>query len=391
MIKAKKTIIAFSVLTVLLVGLFTTYLYLTTRTDTYIGRWFAWKASDVEDYKKFPAATFIASDSPYYLEVADDQSLGEQKFEQQGSEVELDRLLEENDTTAFIVVKDGKIIYEEYFNEYERTSINTSFSTAKSITALMIGVAIEEGAIESLDDPVTKYLPELSDTDPDYQDVTIEDLLSMKSGIEFADHDLPWGDKPKAYYHPDLRTHVMSLQVTGEPGEEFQYNSYNPILLGMILEEATGMKAYEYFEQKLWSRLGMEYEGSWSLDSEQGGMTKMESGINARAIDFAKLGVLVQDKGEWDGEQLISSEWIEDSMEMNEVNAVPEYGDDLHYNRGWWLTDAEDDLDSVAGWGHLGQYIYVFPEKNMVIVRFGTGQGDLAWGELIEDVAAAVE
>lgn len=379
--------------TALVLALVAGYFAVSSQTDTYLGRWFAWKASDIEDYKKFPKTDIRRSEPQFDFEVALDSDFGEQKYKYKDGEETLDTILSKNDTTAFIVIKDDQILYEEYFNGYERDSINTSFSVAKSITSLLVGAAIDDGAIKDVNDPVTNYLPQLEDVDPRYEQVTIDHLLSMKSGIQFADHDLPWGDKPKAYYHPDLRSRVMELKITETPGDRFQYNTYNPIILGMVLEEATGKSVPEYFEEKYWSRMGMEFDGSWSMDSEAGGMTKMESGINSRAIDFAKFGRLILAGGNWEGEQLISEEWVTSSTEMRVDNLATGYGEDLHYNRGWWLTDSDaEGLGSIAGWGHLGQYLYVFPDKNIVIVRFGKDMGDVeSWPALIEEVAATIE
>jgi len=367
------------------------YFVISSRTDTYLGRWFAWKSSDIDDYQRFPFLAvdnappifdFNTVDAPLSFDTVSYQYKGKSQT------ADLDVLLEQTGTTAFIVIKDDTILYEGYFNEYKRDSINTSFSIAKSVTALLIGIAIDQEYITSIDDPMTTYIPELLETDPRFNQITIRNLLSMKSGIAFADHDLPWGDKPKAYYHPKLRDVVIQLPISGIPGEKFEYNTYNPILLGIVLERASGQSVTEFFEENLWKRLGMEYDATWSIDSQEDNMAKMESGINTRAIDFAKIGRLLLMNGNWNGEQIVSESWIDLSMQIDSESNVEEFGENTFYQLGWWIN-APTDTDSyiVAGWGHLGQYLFVFPDENMIIVRFGKEFGEVdSWQQIAQAI-----
>ena len=205
---------------------------------------------------------------------------------------DFDAFLAKNRTQAFIVIQDDAILYEQYFNGASRDSIVTSFSTAKSFTSTLIGIAISEGYIHSVDDPITDYLPELAERDPAFANITIRDLLMMSSGIKYVEFPFVNGDDAKTYYYPDLRQLALEdTHIVGLPGEQFHYNNYHPLLLGMILERATGTSVANYLQEKIWKPVGMEYPGSWSLDEH--GFEKMESGINARAIDFAKFGRLV--------------------------------------------------------------------------------------------------
>jgi CubicO group peptidase (beta-lactamase class C family) len=334
-----------------------------------------------------PAFHFTAAPSTLGATTIQYQSDGEAKS------ATLDDIMAANGTHAVIVVKDDRIVYEQYFNGYRRNSIVTSFSVAKSVTSLLVGAAIDARKIKSIDDPVTAYLPELLNIDPRYAKLSLSMLLDMRSGIEFADHDLPWGDKPRAYYDPRLRDVVLSRRLAAEPGSAFQYNTYNPILLGIVLERATGMSVATWFERALWSRLGMEFGATWSIDSEIGGMEKMESGINARAIDFAKLGRLMLNRGGWNGEQVISSAWIVASMTPSEANRIPEFGQHAYYRRAWWVTAAHAGRPhAVAATGHLGQFIYIYPERNVIIVRFGAHMGGVdRWSEVFDGIVRALE
>ncbi|HMR55849.1 MAG TPA: serine hydrolase [Cyclobacteriaceae bacterium] len=368
-----------------LLGLF----YVSCSTNTYMGRWMKWRASDVNDYQKFPAFEFLPSPDPFHFIKSIDSNIGQLLIEHGKEKISLQQLVETSETTAFLVIRNDSLLYEQYASGYTRESINTSFSTAKSITGLLVGRAIGDGYITSENDPVTKYLPELKKVSYLYDSIRIAFLLDMRSGIQFRDHDLPWGDKPKAYYHPNLREWVMQLPVKDNPGEEFQYNSYNPILVGMVLEKATGMVPAAYFEKTIWNKLGMEFPGSWSADSETSMMTKMESGINLRAIDFAKFGRLVLNQGAWNDQQIIPADWVAKSIQIDPHHNVKEFGEEIYYENFWWLYSRDKFTPYIiSGWGHLGQYLYIFPKKNMIVVRMGKGLGSVeSWGKVFKVIA----
>ncbi len=367
-------------------------LYTSCSTTTYFGRYIKWRASDVEDYKKFPKYEFKASFEPFYFIKGIDSNLTKVRVSKNKNEqVELLDLLDNSGTTAFIVIKNDTIVFEKYLNGYRRNSINTSFSVAKSITSLITGIAIDEKLIEHVNTPVVTYIPELTNTNPTYKNLLISDVLDMRSGIQFKDHDLPWGDKPKAYYYPNLKERILELPLEYAPGTKFKYNSYNPILIGMVIEKATQRSAAKYFEEKLWNKLGMEYAGSWSIDSEKSGMTKMESGLNLRAIDFAKFGRLILKRGYWNGKQIISENWINYSFDISENYKLPQYANDLYYRNFWWIyaqnKGKEYEIESIAGTGHLGQYLFIYPHENIIIVRMGKRNKNVdSWRTVFREV-----
>lgn len=382
----------FLIITIIVVAALTAvYFTVASRTDTFTGRWVAWKSSDIDDYKRFPSLPIKNAPPVFHFnqntEAVSFDTIAYQ-YKEKPQTASLDNLLETTGTTAFLVIKGDDILYEEYFNGYQRDSIVTSFSIAKSITALLIGMAIDDGYIDRLDDPVTKYIPELRQTDPNYQNITLEHLLAMKSGITFKDTDIPWHDKSRAYYHPYLRNVVVNLPLAEAPDQTFVYNTFNPIILGIVLERATGQSVTEYFESRFWQKLGMEYDASWSIDSEEDGMAKMESGLNARAIDFAKIGRLVLRQGNWNGEQIIPQEWMEASMGTDPENNVPKFGENIFYQYGWWnFAPTETDKYTVSGWGHLGQYLYIFPDDNMIVLRFGSQIGKVdSWHQIAQEI-----
>ena len=125
----------------------------------------------------------------------------------------------------------------------------------------------------------------------------------MASGIRYEERGMPWSDDALTYYGTDLRAAAVSSTITGPPGRVFHYNNFHPLLLGLVLERTTGVPVSNYLQERLWKRLGMEAPASWSLDSERSGFEKLESGLNARAIDFAKFGRLYLNRGHWEGEQ----------------------------------------------------------------------------------------
>lgn len=347
----------------------------------YVFRALTWGEADVDDYQKFDERKLEAADKPYYFT----EDLQEERirllFASNPIIDDLDKFLLETSTQAFIVIHNDRILYEKYFNGTHRDSIVTSFSVAKSFTSALTGFAIEEGYIRSVDDPITVYLPELEIRDTRFGEITIRDLLMMSSGIHYSESiPLLNEDGTKTYLYPDMRELALKhTHISEPPGEHFLYNNYNPLLLGMILERSTGISVTQLLQQKVWTPLGMEYDGSWSLDSAESGFEKMESGINARAIDFAKFGCLFLHKGNWNGDQVIPEEWVlESTREDPSVDLKGYYRDlevreplDGYYKYMWWGLPRSDKQSDFSAVGKYGQFIYVSPEADLIIVRNG--------------------
>ncbi len=350
----------------------------------YLTRTIFWGESDYKDLEKFPARTIhnapppsrfdeLPADNPYASQI-------EAIARESGNGESLESFLASSGTTAFLVVHDDEVLYERYFDGYDETSLNTSFSMAKSFASALVGIAIDEGHIKSVDDPITDYIPELLKKDERFGSITIRHLLTMSSGIKYEEGGtLPWGeeaDDTKTYYATDLRELALeNSRIEGDPGEYFEYNNYNPLLVGLILERATGTSVSRFMEEELWKPMGMEADGSWSLDSERSGFEKMESGVNARARDFARFGMLFAEEGSsWEGEQLISREWIEESTRPD-TRTDPSQD----YQYFWWVDTPEGE-NHFSARGNYGQYIYVAPEKDLVIVRLGKEEGEKGYG-----------
>ena len=351
----------------------------------YIFRAMVWQGSDAFDWQKFPSHPLTAALTAYHFGSAPDPRV-EGLFGSLTGTDDWNSFLEANDTQAFIVIQDGVILYENYFNGTQKDSIVPSFSVAKSFTSALIGIAIDEGFISSVDDPITNYLPELAERDPRFEEITIRHLLLMASGLEYKAFRplLLNSDDILTTYYPDQRKAALEFtKIIDPPGVYYRYNKYHPQLLGLILERATGMPVASYLQTRIWDKIGMEFDGSWSTDSTSSDFEKMETGVNARAIDFAKFGVLFLHGGNWQGEQVISKGWVEESTSPLFPSNYSDYYSDWyallpgegHYKYMWYSLVRDEDEYDFAAEGDKGQLIYISPHKNLVIVRNGIQYG----------------
>lgn len=351
----------------------------------YVYRTVVWQGSDAFDWQKFPSHPLKATSTAYHFDIAPDPRV-EELFSQLSGAEDWNGFLEDNDTQAFIVIHDGTLVYENYFNNTQRDSIVTSFSVAKSFTSALIGIAIQEGYINSVDDPITTYLPELAERDPHFAEMTIRHLLLMASGLEYEEFRplLFNSDDILTSYFPDQRKITLeNTHIIDPPGEHFRYNKYHPQLLGMILERTTGLTVTEYLQTRVWDLVGMEFDGSWSTDGKASDFEKMETGVNARAIDFAKFGVLFLNDGNWQGKQVISQSWVEESTQPLLPKNYSEYYSEWftsmpgqgYYKYMWWGMTRDGQSYDFSAAGDKGQFIYVSPQKNLVIVRNGIDFG----------------
>ena len=372
--------------------------------NTLNGRCEAWGDASVIDYKIFPKHKLQQSGSPFQFQKDEKASLVKSIFEPMKyfsmSKINnLEKFLNRTQTTGFIIIKKDTIIYERYFNGYQRDSMCTSFSVAKSFASVLVGIAIDEGFIESVFDPITKYIPELETRDKRFSEIQIRNLLAMSSGIRYIEDQSPYRDDEITYYDPDLRKAALTeTEIVDGPGEHFLYNNYNPLLIGIILERATGKKVTEYLYEKLWSKIGTEFPGSWSIDSETNGFEKMESGINACGIDFAKFGRLVLNDGLWGNQQIISTQWIEESTQPDTLSPsiYPSWhffeSEAGYYQYFWWGRKRAGGKSDFFGMGNKGQYIYVCPQKELIIVRNGIDYGipSMKWVDLFYNFATSL-
>ncbi|WP_372772771.1 serine hydrolase domain-containing protein [Mangrovibacterium sp.] len=357
-------------------------------SPTYVYRLVTQNVADVYDYQFYENRTIAASANAFQFTQRENDEYVEDLFQDRISRSgfkTFDKWAEKSQTTAMIFIRRDTILYEKYFNGFSRDSYFHSQSMAKSFISFLIGIAIDEGLISGVNDPMTKYIPELKERDHRFENITIKNLLEMRSGLQYNTSYLPgtyihapWHDEAVGYYHPNVRKLLLKkVKIATEPGGDFQYCNYNTSYLGLILERATNRTVSEYLEQKLWSKI-MEYDALFSIDSKKSGFEYMPSRLIARAIDYARFGRLFLNEGNWNGTQIISPDWVLESTTENESiprNRYPEWFGEgckrVFYSYQWWGHSNCDSTFQFAASGNLGQNIYVIPDKEIVIVHCG--------------------
>ncbi len=278
--------------------------------------------------------------------------------------------IEKFNPAAFLVVKHDKLVYEKYWGDYNENSLTNSFSVAKTFIGLLIGIAIDEGKINSVDDPVANYLPEYKD----HPELTIKHLLTMSSGINFDEsYKSPFGHMAKAYYGTDIKKLNEDYAITETPGEKWRYVGGNTIILSFILEKATGTKIAEYMSKKVWQPIGAKNDALWSLDKKNG-REKAYCCFYSNARDFARIGKLYLNKGLWNNKRIITEKYVDASTcsayHLKDADGKPVD----FYGYQMWMTYYKD-MDIFYARGILGQFIVVIPDRQLVIVRLGHERG----------------
>lgn len=310
-------------------------------------------------------------------------------------------------SVALLVAQRGRIVYERYFNGYDASSVATSFSMAKSVVSLLVGIAIDEGRIAGVDEPVTRYLPELLANDPRFARITLRHLLSMRSGIAFDEgYGSPFTEAARFYLTPDLKREVAKLRIEGDPDRAYAYKSGDTQLLGMVVERAVGMPLAAYVQSRLWQPLGAVHDASWSLDSRASGVARAFCCLNARAEDYLRIGQLVLQQGVWDGRRIVSAAWLERSMaaqqglpgsdEAAQRNIErPGQRQQAFYAWQWRRRPAPPAVDTtpaqpgtaVYAQGLYAQILLIDPVTQTVALRLGQRNGDRHWPTWLDEVA----
>ncbi|WP_461640145.1 serine hydrolase [Labilibaculum euxinus] len=314
-------------------------------------------------------------------------------FKKLNTNIDFETMLERSQTTAFIVLRNDTVIFEDYFNGFNKDSIFTSFSVAKSFVSTLVGLAISDGYIKNEEDRITKYLPELMKKDTLFSRITIKDLLSMSSGLAYSHDGFP-SDDEFTYVAPDLRKSTLDhVRILEQPGTHWLYNNYNPLLLGMILERTTGKPVAKYAEEKLWKNMGGS-NTSWSLDEH--GFEKMESGINCHAYDYARFGLLLLNKGKYKGIQVIPESWVQKATQPQEKpKGYYDYllENNTYYNYLWWgkFREGQENANDFFCMGNKGEYVYICPQKKLIIIRlgfeYGFTPGSMSWPDMFYEFA----
>ena len=375
----RRSLLATATLLIVL-GVFALSLYTWARLSTdrsTIARALIWREADIGDRQRFASRPIPAGGQASALPAGPQVDLRVPARDGDTATARLDDVLHGTHTRAFVVIHRGRVVYERYDDDSGPRTLETSFSVAKSFVSTLVGIAIDEGRIGSVDDPVTRYVPELAARDPRFAKITLRDLLTMSSGLRYEESSFPSprGDDTDTYYGTDLRKMALErTEIEQAPGRKWHYNNYNPLLLGLVLERATGMSVSDYMASRLWQPLGASSDASWSLDSKRSGFEKMESGLNATALDHARFGLLLLHGGEWNGRRIVSREWVRDATRTHAKTDFPN-----PYGYFWWIDGKRPDR--VFALGNYGQYIYIDPHADAVVVRLGSdwGFGNQAW------------
>lgn len=337
-----------------------------------VGR-FAWyNFSDITDYKIFPSRPLVKSNAPFrFTEAIQKERVGKARV------AKIDSIVAANNSVAFLIIRNDSLLFERYYQHYDAGSTVASFSMAKSYTSALIGAAIAEGAIKSVEEPITNYLTELKNR-KGFERITIKHLLQMTSGIKANEsYYNPLGQAAKLYYGRNLRGYLSRLKTDYAPGTKFAYRSVNTQLLGLIVERATKKKVTDYLNEKIWQHLDAEYEASWSIDKKNNGLEKTFCCINAKARDYAKFGRLFLNNGNWNGQQLLPSQWIQESTTSDAKDGAVNY-----YGYQWWISQEGFYADGLHG-----QFIYVNRAKNLIMVRLGKSEGKIPWPNFFDQLS----
>jgi CubicO group peptidase (beta-lactamase class C family) len=360
----------------------------------YATRAYKYRKFELSALKKMDATLLPASPQPYHFSPG---TAGRDRLRSY-----LDTNLENSRTYAFVVIRNDSILYEKYYGNIGPATKLPSFSVAKSFVSTLIGIAYEEGRIRSLDEPITNFIPELARRDERFSKITIQHLLDMRSGVDSDEgYENPFSDVLKMGFTKNVRAKTLKVKYGKEPGGDFEYRSVNTQLLAMVLEKATGRPIQDYMKEKLWLPLGMQYEASWNIDSRKRQKVRAFCCLNAAALDYAKLGQLFLNEGEWNGRQIISRDWVRKITSTDTLNKYDGYKNQWwsKYSRQFYADSSTAVLaanlnpfkpklapitsksgakfyqvmyrDAIHADGLLEQVVYVNSAKKLVIVRLG--------------------
>ena len=314
--------------------------------------------------------------------------------------------------SAAIVIQNDTILFEHYSGGWDGDSQSCIFSVTKTVTSLLCGIALKDGYIKSLSDPVTDYVPELKDADPKFAQLKIEHLLDMTAGLKFNENYSwnPFSKIAKLYMGNNTLKVLQSLKFINTPGESFSYDSATTAILGVVIERATGKPYAQYLSEKVWQPLGMERDALIGLDSKKSYTAKSFAGLTTNVRDLAKIGRLFLENGVCDGEKIVDPTFIQRCFSTY-ISGISGKGQGRYsYSWYWGVADEEngkrkffDTLEELEvyykyhpdksinrifknpnngyfavlhnggfwGFGLYGQVLYVNPSKNMIAVYLG--------------------
>ena len=349
---------------------------------------------DVCDHEYFPTCSLQPSTKPFHFSQIENIELPHQSewalSKKDFDDFSVEEFLQKNKSTSLLILRNDTVIYENYFNGYRADSISQVFSVSKAYAASLVAIAIEDGLFRSFHQPVYEILPGF-DT-PKKRDITIGHLVQMTSGLAYNDYKT-YLKVLRMYYNKDLHNFVACCKTKHPAGTHFAYKSISTLILGMCIEKVSGQSYSQYLQEELWGPLGMCHNACINLDLDSSAAHAF-GGISTVARDLAKFGRLYLRNGDWEGKQLIPEKWVL-AGRVRDTTQGSWWG----YNRAFWLDtytaqnswykhsyfpEAEPEdwkrNDYLAG-GFKGQYVYINPELNIVIVRQGLAPGKVWWSK----------
>ena len=279
-----------------------------------------------------------------------------------------------------VIVRHGRIAWERYWGGWDASTTDNSWSMAKSVTSALVGIAISEGKIKSLDDSAADYISEWKGTNK--ATVTLRDLITMESGLTWSMiYQPPSGDTINMIGSPDEVGYALKRTLYREPGTDWYYADGDAETFSRILKVATGMEASQYAQAKLFGPIGMNVD-QWGGD--QLGQTMTYCCIESSARDFARFGYLFLRNGRWGDQQVVPEQWVKESTQPSQI-------DNVNYGYFWWLYDFEGvPTDTFAAMGFQTKRIYVIPSLDIVAVRIGASDDSWDDGDFLKPIVDAV-
>ena len=292
----------------------------------------------------------------------------------------LDTLLSQDKTTAFIIYINNQIVYEKYFGGRTESKVSCVFSVSKSILSALTGIVISNGYIQSIDQRITDFIPQLKGN-PNFNQITIKQLLQMSSGLDWRKNKT-FDDDGKFYYTSNIRRLIVRHKLSKVPGSNWEYKNIDAELLGWVIENATGSTISDLVHKYLWEPMGAEFDSSWSLDTKNG-VEKASSSLNACARDLLKFGCIYLNNGKFNNRQIVPQNWI---ANIFDIPLSPNQQPSLKHNFLWWLPNDGSDREIVAD-GYLGQRITINPRYNIVIVKLSEANSNTNLDKVLLHIA----
>ncbi|MBP7407214.1 MAG: serine hydrolase [Flavobacteriales bacterium] len=326
------------------------------------GMWYTYlrgrTAPEIDDRDFFPYTTISATTPQPWPKGA--------RYGQLVLSAEQEKELADLYSVGFAVWQHDSLIFEKYWNGWDADSVSNSFSVAKSYISVLTGIAMREGKITSVFQPVSDFLPEFKDEC--HAKINIYHLLTMSTGLDWSESGAdPFSDNAKGYYGTNVRELSLSQPCRDEPGKEFDYISGSTQIMAEVLEAAYGKPLDELVQEKVWGALGCEHDAYWGKDREDGDF-KAFCCLYATARDFGRIGQLYLDSGMWNGKQIVPREYWQASI--TPARMMDKGEPNKRYGYFWWLAE----VDGQPIWycrGFHGEYVVVIPNEDLVFVRTG--------------------